>query len=284
VVVETLDDIRAGFRKVIQFMVPSKGLSRIKRQMRRKIRKPADMPVRTFFNHIARINYEELPKLPPNYNRAQSLSQDEIIDILLFAFPQSWQSEMNRQGFDPQEHTPMELIDFCERIEAAEEMETDKNTKRVGSKSDANKQVAKKSKTNSSGGPNYYCEIHGKNYSHNTKDCRQKNSGSSGNNNKNWANKSNANKHQASKELAAFIKKQVKAKVAAELHAMDGKRKASDDGNKSDEDVSEGEINAIEQMDLAQFDYGDMENLRIQSEKEESEKDSDNDSDSDIST
>ena len=51
--------------------------------LRRKMRKPVDMSVRTYIQHLQRINREELPNLPPFLNTNQ-LSDDEMIDIFLF--------------------------------------------------------------------------------------------------------------------------------------------------------------------------------------------------------
>jgi hypothetical protein len=37
------------------------------------------------------------------------------LDLLEFAFPNAWQKNMVRQGFDPVIHTPSEFVAFCER-------------------------------------------------------------------------------------------------------------------------------------------------------------------------
>jgi len=237
------DFVEYGLNKAIMYMVPSKALPRIKRYLRRKCRKPQDMKVREFFNHLCRINMEELPKIPP-VSPNNALSGDEIIDILLFAFPQSWQSEMNRQGFDPTDHTPMQLIDFCERMELAEAMDADKNTKKVSTKTNKTEgRIPKKQKT--SGEPKFYCKTHGKNYSHNTEDCRVGKS-----KNKSWSRKAEDGKKQA-KDLASFIKKTIKA----ELNAIDKKRKSSDTDSVSSE---EGEVNAVDELDPARIDFSKM--------------------------
>jgi len=44
--------------------------------------------------HIIRINSQEIAQLPPHFNDAQMLSEDEIVDILLFGAPKSWQRDM----------------------------------------------------------------------------------------------------------------------------------------------------------------------------------------------
>ena len=82
--------------------MPRKVLAKVKRNLRRDMRKPMDMKVRPYFQALMRINTEELPSLPP-FGNDQFLTEDEVLDILLFGTPRSWQQEMDRQGFDPVE-------------------------------------------------------------------------------------------------------------------------------------------------------------------------------------
>ena len=67
-----------------------------------------------------RINTEEIPFIPPAAAN-QELSNDELIDILLFGTPKSWQREMDRQGFDPLDNTIQAVVAFMERIEESED-------------------------------------------------------------------------------------------------------------------------------------------------------------------
>jgi hypothetical protein len=66
-----------------------------------------------------RINIEEIPHLPP-FARDQRLSEDEIIEIILNATPNSWSQEMDRQNFDPEQQSILSLLQFMERIEQLE--------------------------------------------------------------------------------------------------------------------------------------------------------------------
>ena len=86
------------------------------------MRKPVDMKVRTYFQHLLHINLEELVNIPP-YNPNQSLGDDEIMDIILYGTPKSWQCEMDRQGYDPLEHTIAEVVGFMEQVESAEDFD-----------------------------------------------------------------------------------------------------------------------------------------------------------------
>ena len=81
-------------------MPPKRVLARVKRQVRREMRKPADVKVQDYYNNLVRVNESELTILPPG-GHTQSFSADELIDIILCGIPRSWHKEMERQGFDP---------------------------------------------------------------------------------------------------------------------------------------------------------------------------------------
>jgi hypothetical protein len=129
--------------------------------MRRYLRKPRDMTTREFAARVSELN-QYLKQFPPfEYN--QELDEDEIIDILEFGIPHSWQNYMVLQGFDPMESTLAELVDFCERREFTEgnKTETAKSNKGKTSSDSDKKSAAKK---NGSKGPNKHkngklCEL-----------------------------------------------------------------------------------------------------------------------------
>jgi hypothetical protein len=66
-----------------------------------------------FYNHLSNLVLNELHHLPP-FGNNQLLALDEVVDILLFATPNSWQVKMEEQNWDPMDHTPAEVIDFME--------------------------------------------------------------------------------------------------------------------------------------------------------------------------
>ena len=103
---------------VTNHIFPKRALSFQKRYMRRYLRKPRDMTTREFAARISEMN-QYLKQFPP-FEDNQELDEDEIIDILEFGIPHSWQNNMVLQGFDPMESTLAELVDFCERHEFTE--------------------------------------------------------------------------------------------------------------------------------------------------------------------
>lgn len=273
VVATTIPDVTAGINGVIVYMTPYKALQRVKRYLRRKCRKPSDMRVKEFFVNLNRINEIEIPEMPPRFNDTQKLSNDEIVDILLYAFPSSWSGEMERQGFDAVTKTPQEVVDFCERLEVAEAVTGKPNGNGKASK-DQKKSGSSKGKSSGK----KYCHLHGEG-SHDSNECKvlqaqaKKLKASEGGKsdgkfkNKSWTRKADEQRNKSKKELQAFMKKAVKK----ELNALSKKRKSEE---KSD-DEDEASVNNIEEVDLSGFNYTDMDNLKIESDDETDDDEAD---------
>lgn len=238
----------------VSSMVPYKALQQVKRYLRRDCRKPQDMKVRTFYVNLRRINNEEIPELPP-FDPNQGLTDDEIVDILLYALPRSWVKEMDRQGFDAFDCTPLEIIDFMERIEATEEpaMTEVKKDKSTSSKKTTKKSGGDQSKT---------CKLHG--VGHSTEECRTlKAKKARGNDSKNGGDKSSKDWRKKSNDSTGYSKKELKLLIAkqtkAELKSFAKKRKNEDKKDDSDDAAS---CNAF---DMEAFSYKDVEKLNLDS-------------------
>ena len=242
--------VREAKRELIKGVVPNKIVAMVKRYLRRDARKPADMKVRQYYQHLLRVNNDELIQLPP-FRPDQNMGEDELIDILLFGTPKSWTREMDRQGFDPINKALGEVVDFMERIEQAEDF--DGQTIDHSQKNQSSSNGKKKVKTSSKG---KYCLLHGPN-THPTDECKvlkakandlKDNNSSSSNKKKgknSWTKKADEATSKDKKDLAAFIKKAVAQGVQKELNSLDKKRK------------SEHDLNAF---DLKEFNYkmGDL--------------------------
>ena len=281
----SFDRVKDAIPEVIRHNIPYKCLQKVKRHLRRNCRKPLDMKVRVYANHLQRINSEELPQIPP-LDINNSLSLDEIVDILLFGTPKAWQREMDRQGFDPFEQPLFQVINFMERIEESEDPRTHDNQakqqkkpapKGGNKKSDGWKKVS----SNDSDKPRFHCMLHGWNSTHDTEDCRvlqsqakklKSDSGNSyGHKGSSWNKGGNSNNPKAikdGKEINAFIKKAIAKGVKREMHSL--KRKASASAStSSDED---GEIHMIQKeldavdIQLKGFNYSDMDKMQVEEE------------------
>ena len=238
-------------QEVIKHATPYKALEKQKRFMRRKMRKPADMKTRMYVNHLHRINYDELNKLPPFVND-QMLADEEILDILVYGLPKSWVRKMDELDFDPFHEGIYKTVDFCERMESSEDFDT--NATQVSKKSKTNKKSSKKE----SGKGQLYCELHGTG-GHSTEECKtiksmvQKHkdgdnskNGKKSFGNKTWKRSADDAKKNTKKELAAFIKKSIRA----ELNAISEKKRSADESSSDEEDLNH--------IDLAAVDFKDM--------------------------
>ena len=239
--------------------MPKKILQRAKRYLRRECRKPREMKIRTFYGHLTHMARTELNLLPP-FAADQGLPDDEVVDILLHATPKSWQRHMDLQGFDPVTKTPEEVVQFMENIETSEEYED----KKPSAKKDEKKKDKKKQKSNSSG--EKHCIIHGTG-SHTTEQCRTvkklKEEGKAikpQHKNKTWDKKADDAKKKSQKELKAFMTEFIRN----EMNSYDKKRKSDD----SDDDESMNMLDKVEKMDLSQFNYEDMNNLKLDDDTE----------------
>ena len=121
---ETEEHFQSVMRDLDLHVFPKKALRIQKRHMRRQMRKPRDMRVRDFVARVQEIN-NHLDQFPP-FAVGQTLPEDEVLDILESAVPNSWQKEFVRLGFDPMENDIKEFIDRCERLEFTESLETKK--------------------------------------------------------------------------------------------------------------------------------------------------------------
>ena len=181
---------------------------------------------------------------------------------------------MERQGFDPMDDTVAQVIEFMERQEATEEDFNDNNQKDV---KPATKKGGNGKKKNSSSKPatkkNGYCLLHGDG-NHDTEDCftlqkeakRLKGEGGDSkpaakSKNKTWSKKAEEAKEKAKGECHAFVRKEiakgVKKQIKKDLSAFTKKRK-KDDSDSSDDDLAA--------FDLKDFNYEDVDNLKIDDE------------------
>ena len=269
--------VEEALNHMMTTLLPNKILQRVKRYLRREARKPFDMNVKEYYMHIQRINNEEIPRLPPLFERSQSLGPDEEIDILLFGTPKSWQREMDRQGFDPLLHTPTEVVDFMERIENSEEFDNDKkNTKTANN----NKEKKRNGKGDSNDKGSKYCMMHGNNNTHDTSECKTlkaqvkklKGDGNENSNydgkskNKTWKNKSKESTGDSKKELAALTKQVASLTKKLELNAIEPVKKRKVKWP-SEEDV---DLN-VSDIELKEFNYGDLDQMDIIDEAEDGE-------------
>ena len=176
-------------RETANHVLPTRFLARQKRFLRRKMRKPKMMKVRTYVHRLQEIN----GYIKSLFGERGGLDKDELQEIIEFGLPAIWQKEMIRHGFDPcKEDVDLnQIIEFCERLEVTEEMFDEVRHTKKGpranvspSESESRMKGAKayakafakgmknlKSHHGSAKG-DFHCELHGPNTSHNTGECK----------------------------------------------------------------------------------------------------------------
>jgi hypothetical protein len=269
-----VDYIENGVRSIVQCVAPHKALAKQKRWLRRYCRKPAHMSVREYTNNLRNINERELHKLPP-FAPDQLLTADELTDIVLHGVPRSWTREMEKQDFDPDTKTLIEVIQFCERMEEAKDFQPGRDAKKNHSNKKA-KGERKYEKSAPSGNGPKHCLLHGDNHTHVMDEChvlkkqaaalrcRNDDDDRKPPYKKSWKRDAEKGTNSSKKELAAFVRKQARK----ELHAFAKKRKASSDEDDEEEEKSVGSLNHFEdgEIDLSAFNYSEMDDLKIDSD------------------
>jgi len=278
--------VQAALNGMATVLLPNKILQRVKRHLRREARKPVDMTVREHLMHLLRINAQEIPRLPPNFSAAQALSNDELIDILLFGTPKSWQREMDRQGFDPLASAPAQAVEFMERIEMSEDFDSNKKTTTVAQGKGKGKKKASCAKGNSDAEGCKHCVLHGNNNAHDASECKTlmaqakklkgnngaNNKGKGGNKggNKTWKNNAKDKTDDSKKELAALIKKATEVIKKSELNAVEPVKK-----RKVKWPSEEEELCTLD-AELKDFNYEDMDmDMLVIKDPEDGEVDDD---------
>ena len=145
--------------------------------MRRYCRKPREMKVRAYGNRLRELN-AALVLFPNQANDDYAganvkLDDDELLEIIEHSLPNSWMKQAVLMDFQPENHTYMEVIEFFERLEelgvGAESDQTNNNGKRKKVDKSSDK---KRPRVDSSDRQSYDCEYHGKNHTHDTRDCK----------------------------------------------------------------------------------------------------------------
>jgi hypothetical protein len=138
-----------------------------------------NMTARAHVGAVAALN-EHLGRLPPDFNDAQKLSTNEIMDVLATKAPKEHKNLMIEQGFNPETSTIEQFVKISERAETKktiyEEREHHFNSKDMSSSdedSPSKKRKPSKAKNfRSQDRKEFCCKEHGPNSTHNSSDCK----------------------------------------------------------------------------------------------------------------
>ena len=108
---ETTQQLQDVLRALRNQVFPQRTLQKQKRYMRWALRKPRSMSIRIYVNRVLELN-DQLENFPGTGNDVNEtkLPEDEVLDLLEFGIPNSWQKAMVLQDFDPQVHTVNDFV------------------------------------------------------------------------------------------------------------------------------------------------------------------------------
>lgn len=126
-VLEDEDNFEKCIRAVADHVFPKNALSCQKAWLRRSddVRKQPNMATRIWTARLQEIN-QMLSEFPPAFSISQRIPDEDFVEVVEYGIPNSWRTKMAEHGFVPVNHSLAEIIEFCNKMEYAEEM-TGKN-------------------------------------------------------------------------------------------------------------------------------------------------------------
>ena len=121
--IESQENFTKSMEALASHIFPKFALSNQKAWLRRSddVRKKPLMSTQMWAARLNEIN-QMLVEFPPKFNESQKLTEEDFIELIEYGIPQSWRAKMVEQGFIPIQHTLAEIVEFCEKMEYAEEM------------------------------------------------------------------------------------------------------------------------------------------------------------------
>jgi hypothetical protein len=120
---EDEENFQKCLKALANHVFPKNALSSQKAWLRRSddVKKKPTMSTRTWTARLQEIN-QMLSEFPPSFSRTQRVSDEDFVEVIEYRIPHSWRTKMAEQGFVPVNHTLAEIVEFCNKMEYAEEM------------------------------------------------------------------------------------------------------------------------------------------------------------------
>eukprot|EP00957_Ditylum_brightwellii_P196642 14982602-Ditylum_brightwellii.AAC.1 len=149
---QSVPHLELSLDDVAEHLFPEKARQTQKHYMWRNLRLVGGMIVKEWVTQVSKLN--GYLKEFPTYNRncIQPLDDDKLLDILEYIVPALWHREFTVQGFDPVDQGLRKFVEFCTRLESCEpsaDKPKDKSPQGLGTQK-------------------FYCNMHGRNKTHNT--------------------------------------------------------------------------------------------------------------------
>ena len=216
--------VQAALDAVTQTVFPHRALEIQKLWMTRGLIKPFSLSTRKTASAITRLN-NALPMFPGGSEESK-FTPKNVVEILEWSLPEEWRAKFDLDGYIPSEHNKERLIAECEAIERHQEAskEDSKSSKIDVKKSGKSSSNPRKSETRKE----YFCRKHGKNVSHDTKDCRDLKRSDNGNSDRSSSNSNNRSfsNRAARKEINLLARGSSKRKVLDQYSAFISRERA----------------------------------------------------------
>ena len=161
---ETVEHLQEVKKKFIKFFLPKKVLSAHQQYLRHHVRKPLGASTRSFASAVETVN-DYSTAMPPNYDEAQKVPEAELKEIIAAKLPRQQRTLLAQQGIDPRTTELATIIETAERAEDEYLVEDSSDSEGDGS-------PRYSWKNRQSANYDYYCDRHGPNNTHDTRDCK----------------------------------------------------------------------------------------------------------------
>ena len=176
---ETNDNLKTVVNKWLADLLPQKILSNHQEYLRNQLEKPFDLPTKRFFSIVEELNgYNK--ELPPNFDADQKIKDGELCEHIVKALPKEQREILRTNGIEPRTATNEQIISNAERVEDNDYVYYDWDSESKASDDEKPKQNSSKKKGSSKQKASkkqqhdeFWCELHGKNPTRNTEQCRQ---------------------------------------------------------------------------------------------------------------
>lgn len=191
---ETTANLTLALNHLVTFNCPREVLSKQTDYLKSKLYKPYDLTTRQYVGYYNNLN-AICAQLPPAFDDTQKLSERELIINIASKAPKPHKKMLIQQGYNPENGSMTDLIDYCERAETTENVEhgakRDKanlddsssdseqgfTESRSRSRSKSIKKKETKPRREKEKKFDFYCRYHKENDSHDTADCKVINNG-----------------------------------------------------------------------------------------------------------
>jgi hypothetical protein len=141
---EDEESFKKSLEALAHHVFPKNALSSQKAWLRRSddVKKKPNMSTRTWMARLQEIN-QMLSEFPPTFSKTQRISDEDFVEVIEYGIPYSWRAKMAEQGFVPVNHTLTEIVEFCNKMEYAEEMtginnsQNNQNNRKTGQHAEA---------------------------------------------------------------------------------------------------------------------------------------------------